>query len=98
MHRHAIPYASPGALAQVSRSLDAILYLSVLTSRNPEFIFGQHVQAAPMLRAMRLEPISTGYMLFDAGRVTPGSGFARSRGDRGRRSCSAGRHARRQSS
>ena len=60
----------PGSLGQISASLDAILYLSVVSSRNPEYLFGQHVQAAPLLRALELETISTAYMLFESGLVT----------------------------
>lgn len=60
----------PGSLNQISGRLDAILYLSVVSSRNPEYLFGQHVHAAPILRRLGIEPISTGYMLIESGRLT----------------------------
>jgi putative glycerol-1-phosphate prenyltransferase len=60
----------PGSLNQISPSLDAILYLSVVSSRNPEYLFGQHVHAAPLLKRLGIEPISTGYMLVESGRLT----------------------------
>lgn len=60
----------PGSLHQISEELDAILYLSVISSRNPEYLFGQHVHAAPLLRRLGVEPISTGYMLVESGRTT----------------------------
>ena len=60
----------PGSLGQVSAELDGLLYLSVISGRNPEYLFGQHVHAAPLIRRLGLEPISTGYMLIDSGRAT----------------------------
>ena len=60
----------PGALNQISPHLDAILYLSLISGRNPDYLFGRHVVAAPLLHKMGLEAISTGYMLVEAGRTT----------------------------
>lgn len=60
----------PGSLSQVSAELDAILFLSVISGRNPEYLFGQHVHAAPVIQRIGLEPISTGYMLIESGRTT----------------------------
>lgn len=60
----------PGSVGQLSPSLDAVLFLSVVSSRNPEYLFGQHVHAAPVIRSMGLEAISTGYMLVDGGKAT----------------------------
>ena len=60
----------PGSLNQVTRSLDAVLYLSVISGRNPEYLFGQHVYAAPVIRRLGIEPIATGYMLIESGRTT----------------------------
>jgi phosphoglycerol geranylgeranyltransferase len=62
--------AFPGSLSQVAPSFDAVLYLSVISGRNPEYLFGQHVHAAPMLKRFGLEPIPTGYMLIESGRTT----------------------------
>ncbi|MBT8400954.1 MAG: geranylgeranylglyceryl/heptaprenylglyceryl phosphate synthase [Rhodothermia bacterium] len=60
----------PGSVNQLSPALDAILFLSVVSSRNPEYLFGQHVHAAPVIRSMEIEPIATGYMLVDCGKTT----------------------------
>lgn len=60
----------PGSLTQVVRPLDAVLYLSIVSGRNPEYLFGQHVQAAPLIRQLGVEAISTGYMLVESGRTT----------------------------
>lgn len=60
----------PGSLGQVSAELDALLFLSVVSGRNAEYLFGQHVHAAPIIRSLGLEPISTGYMLVESGRAT----------------------------
>lgn len=60
----------PGSLNQISPHLDAILYLSLISGRNPDYLFGRHVVAAPLLHRMGLETISTGYMLVASGRTT----------------------------
>ncbi len=60
----------PGSITQLSAHLDAVLYLSVVSGRNPEHLIGQHVHAAPMIRSLGIEPISTAYMLVDSGRPT----------------------------
>jgi putative glycerol-1-phosphate prenyltransferase len=60
----------PGSVGQLSPALDAVLFLSVISSRNPEYLFGQHVHAAPVIRSMGVEPIATGYMLVDGGKTT----------------------------
>ncbi len=63
----------PGSISQISTYADAILYLSLISGRNPELLIGQHVLAAPMLKRSGLEIISTGYMLIDSGRPTTAS-------------------------
>lgn len=60
----------PGSLNQVTPSLDAVLYLSVVSGRNPEYLFGQHVHAAPVIKRLGIEPIATAYMLVESGRTT----------------------------
>jgi len=60
----------PGSLQQLSLRADAILYLSLISGRNPNYLFGDLVIAAPMIRKLGIEPISTGYMLFESGRTT----------------------------
>lgn len=63
----------PGSAVQVSKEADAILFLSLISGRNPEFLIGQHVVAAPYVKAAGLEVIPTGYMLVDGGRPTTAS-------------------------
>jgi len=60
----------PGSISQVSAELDAILFLSIVSGRNPEYLFGQHVHAAPTIRALGLETIPTAYMLVESGATT----------------------------
>lgn len=60
----------PGSIGQLSAELDALLYLSVISGRNPEYLFGQHVHAAPIIRRLGIEPIATGYMLVESGRTS----------------------------
>jgi putative glycerol-1-phosphate prenyltransferase len=60
----------PGSAGQLTPDADAVLFLSLISGRNPEFLIGQHVTAAPLLRQLRLEVIPTGYMLIDGGRTT----------------------------
>lgn len=60
----------PGNSFQLSYRADALLFLSLISGRNPELLIGQHVIAAPFLKMSPLEIISTGYMLIDGGVTT----------------------------
>jgi len=60
----------PGSPSQVSRYADALLYLSLISGRNPELLIGQHVISAPFVKQSGLEIISTGYMVIDGGAPT----------------------------
>lgn len=60
----------PGSSAQVSKYADALLYLSLISGRNPELLIGQHVVSAPSIKKSGLEIISTGYMVIDGGAPT----------------------------
>jgi phosphoglycerol geranylgeranyltransferase len=60
----------PGSPAQVTPYADALLYLSLISGRNPELLIGQHVASAPQVKASGLEVISTGYMIIDGGDQT----------------------------
>jgi phosphoglycerol geranylgeranyltransferase len=57
----------PGSPAQVTPYADALLYLSLISGRNPELLIGQHVVSAPAVKASGLEVISTGYIVVDGG-------------------------------
>ena len=60
----------PGDSMHLSPHADAILYLSLISGRNANFLIGEQVKAAPRLRQYGIESISTGYMLIDSGRQT----------------------------
>jgi putative glycerol-1-phosphate prenyltransferase len=60
----------PGSAAQISKYADALLYLSLISGRNPELLIGQHVVSAPAIKQSGLEIISTGYMVIDGGAPT----------------------------
>jgi phosphoglycerol geranylgeranyltransferase len=60
----------PGSPSQVSPFADGLLYLSLISGRNPELLIGQHVISAPIVRKSGLEVISTGYMVVDGGAPT----------------------------
>lgn len=57
----------PGSSYQLSYHADAILFLSLVSGRNPDLLIGQHVIAAPYLKLSSLEILPTGYMLIDGG-------------------------------
>jgi putative glycerol-1-phosphate prenyltransferase len=60
----------PGSPSQVTPVADGLLYLSLISGRNPELLIGQHVISAPIVRKSGLEIISTGYMVVDGGAPT----------------------------
>jgi putative glycerol-1-phosphate prenyltransferase len=57
----------PGSSAQLSKEADAILYLSLLSGRNPDFLIGHHIQSAMELFEMSIEVMPTAYILIDGG-------------------------------
>jgi putative glycerol-1-phosphate prenyltransferase len=66
-----IPVISfPGGASQVVPTADAILFLSLISGRNPELLIGEHVKAAPLIREYGVEAIPTGYMLIQSGTLT----------------------------
>lgn len=60
----------PGNSLHIEASADGILLLSLISGRNPEFLIGQHVIAAPLLKQSGLEILPTGYMVVDSGSQT----------------------------
>lgn len=60
----------PGHASQLSAQADAILFLSLLSGRNPDYLIQQQVDAVPALMQLDLEVISTGYLLIESGHVT----------------------------
>ncbi|MCO6494416.1 MAG: geranylgeranylglyceryl/heptaprenylglyceryl phosphate synthase [Bacteroidetes bacterium] len=63
----------PGSEIQISEKADALLFLSLISGRNPDLLIGKHVTVAPFLKQMGLEVIPTGYMLIEGGNVTTAS-------------------------
>jgi phosphoglycerol geranylgeranyltransferase len=66
----------PGNINQINPSADAILFLSVISGRNPEDLIGKHVAAAPIIKNAAIEPIPTGYILIDSGSITAAQYFS----------------------
>ncbi|MBS1487850.1 MAG: geranylgeranylglyceryl/heptaprenylglyceryl phosphate synthase [Bacteroidetes bacterium] len=60
----------PGSALQIDPSADAILFLSLISGRNPDLLIGQHVIAAPIIKSNNLEVLPTGYMLINSGKTT----------------------------
>jgi phosphoglycerol geranylgeranyltransferase len=63
----------PSNSLHIDHQADGILLLSLISGRNPEFLIGQHVLAAPLLKASPLQVLPTGYLLVDTGRQTTAS-------------------------
>ena len=60
----------PGNNTHIDSHADAILFLSLISGRNPDLLIGNHVNSAPIIRENNLEAIPTGYILIDSGRPT----------------------------
>ncbi|MBN2615818.1 MAG: geranylgeranylglyceryl/heptaprenylglyceryl phosphate synthase [Bacteroidales bacterium] len=60
----------PGNTYQISRNADAMLFLSLISGRNPDMLIGMHVISAPYIKLSGIETIPTGYMLIDSGNPT----------------------------
>ena len=60
----------PGSANQISKDADALLFLSLVSGQNHQFLIGEHIKAAPALKGMKIEVIPTGYLLIDGGNTT----------------------------
>lgn len=60
----------PGDSMQLTPHADAILYISLISGRNPNYLINEQVKAAPWIQRYALEPIPTGYMLIEGGNKT----------------------------
>ena len=60
----------PGDVSQITNKADGILFLSLLSGRNPEYLIEQQIKAAPVLKNTNLEILPTGYILIDGGKET----------------------------
>jgi len=54
----------------ISERADAILFMSLISGRNPDLLIGNHVHSAPIIRKFGLEAIPTGYMIMESGHIT----------------------------
>ncbi|MDO9000323.1 phosphoglycerol geranylgeranyltransferase [Sediminibacterium sp.] len=57
----------PGNESQLSKSADGLLLLSLLSGRNPDYLIGKHITAAPIIKKLKLDYLSTAYILIDGG-------------------------------
>ncbi|KJD31827.1 geranylgeranylglyceryl phosphate synthase [Tamlana nanhaiensis] len=60
----------PGDVTQITNAADAILFLSLISGRNPDYLIGKHVEAVSKLKSTNLEVIPTGYILVESGKET----------------------------
>ena len=60
----------PGDVSQITNNADGLLFLTLLSGRNPEYLIGQQVKAVTVLRNNAIEVISTGYILIEGGAVS----------------------------
>ena len=60
----------PGNPSQISKHADGILFLNLISGRNPDYLIEHQVNAVPMLEKTDLEVISTGYILIENGKET----------------------------
>jgi putative glycerol-1-phosphate prenyltransferase len=60
----------PGDVTQITNEADAILFLSLISGDNPEYLIGKHIKAVSKLKDSNLEVIPTGYLLIENGKQT----------------------------
>ncbi len=60
----------PGDVSQITEQADALLFLSLLSGLNPEYLVSQHIKAVPKLKNSLLEIIPTAYILVDGGTIS----------------------------
>lgn len=60
----------PGDVIQITDNADAVLFLSLISGRDPDYLIGKHVEAVSVLRHTNLEVIPTGYILIENGKRT----------------------------
>ncbi|MFD1614534.1 geranylgeranylglyceryl/heptaprenylglyceryl phosphate synthase [Gelatiniphilus marinus] len=60
----------PGDVTQITNKADALLFLSLISGRNPEYLIGKHVASISKIKNSNLEILSTGYILIESGKQT----------------------------
>lgn len=58
----------PSHASHISSEADGILFLSLISGRNPELLIGQQVVSAPAVKESGIEVLPTGYMLIESGK------------------------------
>jgi len=69
-HTNLPVFSFPGSVTQITEAADVLLFLSLISGRNPDYLIGEHVKAASQLRNTSLEVIPTGYILIENGQET----------------------------
>jgi len=60
----------PGSVSQINANFDAILFMCLISGRNPQYLIGEQVLSAPIIYDLSLETIPIGYILLSNGRKT----------------------------
>ncbi len=60
----------PGSVSQINENFDAILYMSLISGRNPQYLIGEQVLSAPIIHDLSLEAIPIGYIILNNGKKT----------------------------
>jgi putative glycerol-1-phosphate prenyltransferase len=60
----------PGDVTQITDKADALLFLSLISGRHPDYLIGKHIEAVSKLKQTDLEVIPTGYILIESGKIT----------------------------
>jgi len=60
----------PGSAMQLTDQVDLVLFLSLVSGRNAQYLIEEHVRAVPFLERHPVATLSTAYLLIDGGRVT----------------------------
>jgi putative glycerol-1-phosphate prenyltransferase len=69
-HTNLPVFLFPGDVTQLTDKAEALLFLSLLSGRNPDYLIGKHVESISKLSKMELEIIPTGYILIENGKQT----------------------------
>jgi len=69
----------PGSAMQLTDQVDLVLFLSLVSGRNPQYLIEEHVRAVPYLQQHPVPTLSTAYILIDGGRVTSVESVSRTR-------------------
>ena len=60
----------PSSISQINKNFDAILFMSLISGRNPQYLIGEQVLSAPVIHDLSIETIPIGYILLSSGRKT----------------------------